>query len=388
MWLLLSVDFAFLLTIVGTRPDFGCVDRDDLHRATFMPVSKDRVLAELKSVTVPDGGDIVSLGMVRALTCDGGTVSFVLEVPREQASSMDPVRSAAERVVRNIPGVDRVTAVLTSHQDKDSSGAGQPPNLRVGRHPTGGTAKVALPGVKDVIAVASGKGGVGKSTVASNLAVAMARRGIRTGLLDADIHGPSLPMMMGVSARPESPDGNTIRPLTVHGVVMMSIGLLLPRDEAVIWRGPMMMGALQQMLQQVEWGELDVLIVDLPPGTGDVQLTLCQRFTLRGAVIVCTPQDVALLDARRAIAMFNKLNAPVLGLIENMSFFDCPHCGERSDLFGSGGARRAAGELRIPFLGQIPIDISVRAAGDAGRPAVMDDERLAGFFDSISDLLI
>ena len=353
-----------------------------------MTVSRDRVLEELKRVSLPDGGDIVSLGMVRALTVDGGTVSFVLEVSPDVGPRMEPVRSAAQQVVEEIPGVKKVTAVLTSHQTAAQKGPAPPPNLRIGRHPTGGNTRVQIPGVKKIIAVASGKGGVGKSTVSSNIAVAMARNGIRTGLLDADIHGPSLPTMMGVSDRPKSPDGSMIRPLRAYDVAMMSIGLLLPSDEAVIWRGPMLMGALQQMLQQVEWGELDVLVVDLPPGTGDVQLTLCQRFDLHGAVIVCTPQDVALMDARRAIRMFNRLKAPVLGMIENMSHFDCPHCGGRSDLFGSGGARRLARELDIPFLAEIPMNAAVRTSGDSGRPVAADDGPLAQTFGAVADMLV
>ncbi len=336
---------------------------------------------------LPGGDNIVSSGMVRAVTINDGNVSFVLEVEAEQGPRMEPVRDAAKQVVEQLDGVDRVSAVLTSHQPSAEPDRGPPPNLRIGRHPTPGSAAAVLPGVKKIIAVASGKGGVGKSTVASNLAVAMARQGMQTGLLDADIHGPSLPTMMGTSQRPESPDGTAIRPLHVHGVAMMSIGLLLPSDEAVIWRGPMLMGALQQMLQQVEWGELDVLVVDLPPGTGDVQLTLCQRFSIHGAVIVCTPQDVALMDARRAIAMFRKLDAPVLGLIENMSYLDCPHCSGRIDLFGSGGARQLAREMDIPFLAELPIDVSIREAGDSGRPAVLHGGPVGSIFGSIADIL-
>ncbi len=353
-----------------------------------MPPTREEILEELKRVAVPDGGDIVSLGMVRALSIDRNDVSFVLEVPAAMGGRMEPVRAAAERMVKELPGVGRVSVVMTAHQERPDGNTATPPNLRIGRHPTGGQGKAKLPGVAKLVAVASGKGGVGKSTVASNLAVSLSRMGIRIGLLDADIHGPSLPMMMGTSARPDSPDGSTIQPLQAHGVAMMSIGLLLPRDEAVIWRGPMLMGALQQMLQQVEWGKLDILLVDLPPGTGDVQLTLCQRFELDGAVVVCTPQDVALLDARRAVTMFRKLKAPVLGLIENMSYFDCPHCSSRTDLFGAGGARRAAKEMRLPFLGEIPLVAGVRVAGDSGSPVVLSDERMAATFRQIASALI
>ena len=353
-----------------------------------MAVAKERILAELRRIVLPGGTDIVSAEMVRALKVDGNAVSFVLEVGPDQGPSMEPVRSSAEQAVRSIPGVQRVSCVLTSHQAGTGAKSGQPPNLRIGRHPTGGNQRASLPGVRKIIAVASGKGGVGKSTIASNLAVVLASQGRRVGLLDADIHGPSLPMMMGVSSRPESPDGSTIKPLVAHGVSMMSIGLMLPADEAVIWRGPMLMGALQQMMQQVEWGALDLLVVDLPPGTGDVQLTLCQRFELSGAVVVCTPQDVALLDARRAITMFNKLKAPVLGLIENMSHFNCPHCGQRSDVFGSGGARQVARELGIRFLGEIPLELQVRIAGDAGTPVAVNDRHLRAVFGDIASALV
>ncbi len=352
-----------------------------------MPVTRDSILEELRRVTLPGGDDIVSLGMVRAVTISDGAVSFVLEVEAGQGPGMEPVREAARQVVEQLDGVDRVSAVLTSHQPAETPDRTPPPNLRIGRHPSPGSSVAALPGVGKIIAVASGKGGVGKSTIASNLAIALSRQGKRIGLLDADIHGPSLPTMMGTSRRPDSPDGTVIRPLVVHGVAMMSIGLLLPSDEAIIWRGPMLMGALQQMLQQVEWGELDVLIVDLPPGTGDVQLTLCQRFNIHGAVIVCTPQDVALMDARRAIAMFRKLEAPVLGLIENMSFLDCPHCSGRIDLFGSGGARQVARELDIPFLAALPIDVAIRESGDSGEPVALREGPIGSIFGSIADIL-
>ena len=369
-------------------------DRIDVRlqvRALPMALSKDSILAELCKVALPEGGNIVSDGMVRALTVNEGEVSFVLEVPPGLGPKMEPVRRAAEQAVKEIPAVSKVMAVMTSHQETARSqaarGRDEPPNLRIGRHPTGGTKKVKLPGVARIIAVASGKGGVGKSTVASNLAVALARKGIRTGLLDADIHGPSLPKMMGVSSRPQSAGENRIRPLTAHGIVMMSVGLLLPSDEAVIWRGPMLMGALQQMLQQVDWGELDILVVDLPPGTGDVQLTLCQRFELAGAVIVCTPQEVALMDARRAISMFGRLKAPILGMIENMSYFECPSCGHRTDLFGSGRAKALADLAGIPFLGQIPMDASLRISGDSGKPVALGEGPLASAFRTVADAL-
>jgi ATP-binding protein involved in chromosome partitioning len=242
--------------------------------------------------------------------------------------------------------------------------------------------------VDRIIAIASGKGGVGKSTVASNLAVALARQGRRVGLLDADIYGPSQPRMMGVSKRPASPDGKTIEPLHAHGVTMMSIGLMLKEDEAVIWRGPMLMGALQQLINQVAWGRLDVLVIDLPPGTGDVQLTLAQRTHLTGAIVVSTPQDVALLDARKALDMFEKLKVPVLGLIENMSTYICPNCGHEAHIFGHGGVAAEAIKLNLPFLGELPLNLEVRIAGDAGTPIAATDSALADPYIRLARRLI
>ncbi len=235
-----------------------------------------------------------------------------------------------------------------------------------------------------ILAIASGKGGVGKSTVSSNLAVALAKQGRRVGLLDADIYGPSQPRMMGVSKRPSSPDGKTIIPLKAHGVTMMSIGLMLEEDQAVVWRGPMLMGALQQMLGQVEWGELDVLIVDLPPGTGDVQLTLAQKSKVTGAIVVSTPQDVALLDARKALNMFEKTKTPVLGMIENMSMYVCPKCGHEAHLFGHGGAKDEADRLGLPFLGAIPLELDIRLAGDSGTPIAATDSPVGEAYADIA----
>ncbi len=355
-------------------------------RKKKLPVTREKIIDELRRVGLPEGGDIVSLDMVKALSVDAGRVSFVLEVPEELGRRMEPVRAAAEELLKNLPGIDSVSVVMTAHSA--GKGGGEPPDLRIGRHPSPGRGVEKLEGVDRIIAVASGKGGVGKSTVAANLAVAFARLGANVGLLDADIHGPSLPMMMGVSQRPASPDGKTICPLTAHGVKMMSIGLLLPQDEAVIWRGPMLMGALQQMLQQVQWGDLDQLIVDLPPGTGDVQLTLCQRFELTGAIVVCTPQNVALADARRAIAMFNKLNTPVLGLVENMSHHFCSGCGHPTYLFGRGGVLREAEASGIPFLGEIPFDPAIGHSGDDGLPVTATASPAAAAFNSIVQSLI
>lgn len=332
----------------------------------------DEILAAVASVSLPDGGNAVGRDLIRALTTEGGAVKFVIEsATAEEAKAIAPALPAIEAAVKAVPGVQSVQAVMTAHGPAPKPAA---PSLKIGQHPApqqGGPQKIA--GVNRIIAVGSGKGGVGKSTVSSNLAVALARQGRRVGLLDADIYGPSQPRMMGVSKRPASPDGKIIEPLKAHGVTMMSLGLMLKEDEAVIWRGPMVMGALQQLLTQVAWGDLDVLIIDLPPGTGDIQLSLCQRTQLTGAIIVSTPQDVALLDARKALDMFAKLKTPVLGLIENMSTFCCPHCGRETEIFGHGGVRAEAEKLGLPFLGELPLALSVRQAGDGGTPIAATD---------------
>lgn len=337
-----------------------------------MAVSRELIMRALSGVALPGGGDLVSRDLIRALSVEGSAVRFVIEAESpEAARALGPVQAAAEAAVRAVPGVEAVQVVLTAH---GPAAKAAPPTLKIGQHPTpqqGGPQKVS--GVDRIIAVASGKGGVGKSTVSSNLAVALARQGRRVGLLDADIYGPSQPRMMGVSKRPASPDGKIIEPLQAHGVTMMSIGLMLKEDEAVIWRGPMIMGALQQLLGQVAWGRLDVLIIDLPPGTGDIQLTLAQRTQLTGALVVSTPQDVALLDARKALDMFSKLKVPVLGLIENMSTFCCPNCGHETQIFGHGGVKAEAAKLGLPFLGELPLALSVRQAGDAGTPIAATD---------------
>jgi ATP-binding protein involved in chromosome partitioning len=333
-----------------------------------MSVSREAVLAALSRIAMPGtGGSIVDADVVRALTIEGDRVRFVMEVDPAHGAALEPVRAAAEAAVAAVPGVAGVSALLTGHGPARKP---PPPDLRIGRHPTPQAGPEPVPGVRRIIAVASGKGGVGKSTVAANLAVALAREGKAAGLLDADIHGPSQPRMMGVSDRPKSPDGQTILPLHAHGVTMMSIGLMLKEGEAVIWRGPMLMGALQQMMGQVLWGALDALIVDLPPGTGDVQLSLSQRYPVSGAIIVSTPQDVALIDARKAIDMFVKLKVPILGIVENMSAYVCPSCGHEAHIFGHGGARAEAERLGLPFLGEIPLDLGIRLSGDAGVPVV------------------
>jgi len=360
-----------------------------------MAVSRDDVLAALRALTLPDGGDVVSRDLVRAVqVTPAGEVSFVIEASDPAAArALAPVRTAAEAVVNRLEGVTRTSVVLTAPAQGGGAAARPntpPPDLKIGRHPTApaqsGPARVE--GVGRIIAVGSGKGGVGKSTVSANLAVALARAGRRVGLLDADIYGPSQPRIMGVSKRPASPDGKTIEPLHAHGVTVMSIGLMLKPEEAVVWRGPMLMGALQQLLGQVAWGELDELIVDLPPGTGDVQLTLCQRYQVSGAIVVSTPQDVALMDARRALDMFSKLKTPVLGLVENMSTYVCPQCGHEAHLFGHGGVEREAARLGLPFLGALPLELATRVASDAGTPVALGDGAAAAAYRALAERVL
>jgi len=334
-----------------------------------MSVTREAVLAALKTVTDPfSKKDLVSADLVRALTIEGDAVRFVMEVEGSRGSAMEPVRLAAQEAVEAVPGVVKVTALLTAHTQQKP-----PPDLQVGRHPQKQAGPQKIAGVDRIIAIASGKGGVGKSTVSANLAVALAAEGRRVGMLDADVYGPSQPRMLGVSGRPASPDGKTILPLRNHGVTLMSIGLMTKEDEAVVWRGPMLMGALQQMLGQVQWGTLDVLIVDLPPGTGDVQMTLAQKAELTGAIVVSTPQDIALLDARKALNMFEKINTKVVGMIENMSTYVCPNCGHEAHIFGHGGARADAERLGLPFLGEVPLDLDIRLASDGGAPIVVSN---------------
>lgn len=350
-----------------------------------MAVTRDQVVEILKTITDPvTGKDLMSADVVRALTVDGDTVKFVIEVAPDIAPQMEPVRVTAVAALQNA-GIKDVSAILTAHATK-----APPPDLKIGGHPKpqAGPAKVA--GVAKIIAIASGKGGVGKSTVSANLATALVAEGKRVGLLDADVYGPSQPRMLGVSGRPSSPDGKTIIPLRNHGVTLMSMGLMVGEDEAVVWRGPMLMGALQQMLSQVQWGALDVMLVDLPPGTGDVQLTLSQKTEVEGAIVVSTPQDIALLDARKAINMFDKLGTPILGMIENMSTYICPKCGNEEHLFGHGGAKKEAEKVGMPFLGEIPLDLSIREAADSGTPIVVSkpDSPQAQAFRAIARQLI
>ena len=353
-----------------------------------MSVELDDVLDRLKAITVPSGGNLVDQDLIRAMQIDAGDVRFVIEAASaDDARLLEAARAEAEKTVSAMEGVTSVSVVLTAHGPAPA--APKPPSLKIGSHPKpqqGGPAKVT--GVDRIIAIGSGKGGVGKSTVSSNLAVALAREGRRVGLLDADIYGPSQPKMMGVNKRPASPDGKTIIPLEAHGVTLMSIGFMVDPEKAVVWRGPMLMGALQQMLGQVQWGELDVLLIDLPPGTGDVQLTLCQRTEVTGAIVVSTPQDVALLDAVKAMDMFKTLNTPILGLIENMSTYICPSCGHEAHLFGHGGVAAEAERMGVPFLGALPLSLDVRLAGDAGAPVALGGGAEAEAYTHLAKRLI
>ena len=350
-----------------------------------MAANRDAVLAALKEIEDPvAGGDIVASGVVRALNVgEDGAVRFVMEIPPSAASAFEAVKAKAEEALGAMAGVSAVSIVLTGHTEK------APPDLRPSK-PAEPKGPEKIPGVARIVAIASGKGGVGKSTVSANLACALAQQGRRVGLLDADVYGPSQPRMLGVSGRPASPDGKTILPMRNHGVTMMSIGLMTNEDQAVVWRGPMLMGALQQMMMQVQWGALDVLLVDLPPGTGDVSMTLAQKAEVDGAIIVSTPQDVALLDARKGIDMFQQLKVPILGMVENMSTHICSSCGHEEHVFGHGGVATEAAKLGVPLLAEVPLDISIRLAADGGAPIVVSqpDCQQARAFQDVAAALV
>ena len=341
--------------------------------------TKEDVLAALAAVKGPDGAPLPQTGKLSDVVVSDGKVFFSITVDAAVVQQWEPVRKAAEAAVRAVPGVKSAMVALTGERAAGAARSAPPPAKAAGNGhghahaPRGERPVQGPPGVAAIVAVASGKGGVGKSTTAINLALGLRDLGLKVGVLDADIYGPSVPKLLAIKGRPETLGGNRLRPMQGYGLTVMSIGFLVAEDTPMIWRGPMVMSALTQMLREVEWGTLDVMIVDMPPGTGDAQLTMAQQVPLAGAVIVSTPQDLALIDARRGVEMFKRVNVPVLGIIENMSYFICPKCGERSDIFSHGGAHQEAERLGVPFLGEVPLHMAIRETSDAGRPVVATD---------------
>jgi ATP-binding protein involved in chromosome partitioning len=342
------------------------------QKACVMAVTKEQVLACLEGVKSPEGMPLPKTGALSDVVAGDGKVFFSISVDAAQVKAWEVVRKHAEDAVRALPGVQSALVALTAERKAGAPSA----RPQQGAAPAGpraaprGDSVQGVPGVEAIIAVASGKGGVGKSTTAVNLALGLAALGLRVGVLDADIYGPSLPKLLAIKERPQTLGGTRLKPITRYGLTVMSIGFLIDEETPMIWRGPMVISALTQMLREVEWGTLDVMVVDMPPGTGDAQLTMAQQVPLKGAVIVSTPQDLALIDARRGISMFKRVNVPVLGVIENMSYFVCPHCGTRSDIFSHGGARHEAERLGVPFLGEVPLHMTIREKSDAGLPVV------------------
>jgi ATP-binding protein involved in chromosome partitioning len=340
-------------------------------------VAKQDVLAALAQIKSPDGAPLPQTGKLSDVVVSDGKVFFSITVDAALVPQWEPVRKAAETAVRAVPGVTSAMVALTGERAAGAARSAPPPRPAQGgaqtHAPRGERPVQGPPGVAAIVAVASGKGGVGKSTTAINLALGLRDLGLKVGVLDADIYGPSVPKLLAIRGRPETLGGNRLRPMTGYGLTVMSIGFLVAEETPMIWRGPMVMSALTQMLREVEWGTLDVMIVDMPPGTGDAQLTMAQQVPLAGAVIVSTPQDLALIDARRGVEMFKRVNVPVLGIIENMSYFVCPKCGERHDIFGHGGAHKEAEKLGVPFLGEVPLHMSIRETSDTGRPVVATD---------------
>jgi ATP-binding protein involved in chromosome partitioning len=328
-------------------------------------ISKETVLAALRRIAAPDGrGNIVSAGLVSEIAISEGKVMFALNTAPQHLKSMEALRGVVEKVVSELPGVTRALIALTAEQA---------PAREVGpKVSSAQQLRNGIPGVKHLVAVASGKGGVGKSTTAINVALGLQSLGLKVAVLDADVYGPSMPKLFGLTGKPEASDaeGKRMKPMSRYGIEVASIGFLVDEDTPMIWRGPMVMSALTQLLREVSWGETDVMIVDMPPGTGDAQLTLAQQTPLSGAIIVSTPQDLALIDARKGLNMFRKVNVPVIGIVENMSYFVCTKCGERHEIFGHGGAREEAAKLDVPFLGEVPLDTEVRIRSDRGEPVV------------------
>ncbi len=344
-----------------------------------MAVTKDQVLASLAKVSSPDGEALTATGALSDVVVSDGKVFFSISVDAAQVPRWEPVRKRAEDAVRAVPGVQSALVALTA--ERKPGAAPRTPAPATAARPHGGAASTkhaaprggagaGVPGVEAIIAVASGKGGVGKSTTAVNLALGLSALGLKVGILDADIYGPSLPKLLAIKERPQTLGGTRLKPISRYGLTVMSIGFLIDEETPMIWRGPMVISALTQMLREVEWGTLDVMVVDMPPGTGDAQLTMAQQVPLKGAVIVSTPQDLALIDARRGIAMFRRVDVPVLGIVENMSYFQCPECGTRTDIFGHGGARHEAERLGVPFLGEVPLHMTIREKSDSGLPVV------------------
>jgi ATP-binding protein involved in chromosome partitioning len=354
-------------------------------------VTVEQVRAALARIASPRGAPLVDAGVLSEIVVNDGKVFFSINVDAAEAKAWEDVRAKADAAVRALPGVSAAMIALTAERKASATPATAPPRPQAGRGvpPVSGhrphqpgpgspmSKQAPVEGVGAIIAVASGKGGVGKSTTALNLALGLRDLGLRVGVLDADIYGPSMPKLTGIRDKPQLNDAKRMIPIKRFGLAIMSIGFLVEEETPMIWRGPMVMSAITQMLREVEWGTLDVMVVDMPPGTGDAQLTLAQQVPLKGAIIVSTPQDLALIDARRGLAMFTRVNVPVLGIVENMSYFQCPHCGTRSDIFGHGGARHEAEKLKVPFLGEVPLHMDIRATSDAGTPLVESEPKSA-----------
>jgi ATP-binding protein involved in chromosome partitioning len=353
-----------------------------------MAPTKQQVLDSLAKIAGPDGAPLTASGKLSDVMVTDGKVFFSITVDAAEVPAWEAVRDRAQAAARAVPGVESALVALTAERKGAAQPAGAiaPRAAAPGPAARGAPSPIGVPGVESIIAVASGKGGVGKSTTAVNLALGLRDLGLKVGILDADIYGPSLPKLLAIKERPQTLGGTRLKPITRYGLTVMSIGFLIDEETPMIWRGPMVISALTQMLREVEWGALDVMVVDMPPGTGDAQLTMAQQVPLKGAVIVSTPQDLALIDARRGIAMFRRVNVPVLGIIENMSYFLCPQCGTRSDIFSHGGARHEAERLGVPFLGEVPLHMDIREKSDAGLPVVATapDSPLAAVYRDIA----